>query len=65
VLGGSITDSTTRGNNKVPYLADIPLLGKFFQGHSKETNQSSLLIFVTADIIDSTGARLFAPEEGQ
>lgn len=59
VLGGLITDSSTKGQDKVPYLADIPLLGTFFKGNSKQVEQSSLLIFVTVDIIDPTGARYF------
>jgi type II secretory pathway component GspD/PulD (secretin) len=44
----------------MPYLADIPLIGFFFRGKSKEVQQSSLLIFVTPDIIDTTGARFFS-----
>jgi type II secretory pathway component HofQ len=59
VLGGTIQDQTNRGEEKVPYLGDIPLLGVFFRGKSKSTRQSSLLIFVTVDIIDPTGARNF------
>ncbi len=62
VLGGLITDSSTKGQDKVPYLADIPLLGTFFKGNSKQVEQSSLLIFVTVDIIDPTGARYFESE---
>ena len=42
-----------------PYLADIPVIGFFFKGSKRESKQSSLLIFVTPDIIDSTGARFF------
>ncbi|MBI5091248.1 MAG: hypothetical protein HZB26_02260 [Candidatus Hydrogenedentes bacterium] len=61
VLGGLITDRTTKAQDKLPYLADIPVLGFFFRGKSKDVSQSSLLIFVTTDIIDPTGARAFAP----
>ena len=59
VLGGLITDRTTKGKEKLPYLADLPVVGFFFRGKSTEINQSSLLIFVTVDIIDPTGARFF------
>ena len=47
----------------MPYLADIPVIGFFFKGSKRETNQSSLLIFVTPDIVDSTGARFFDVED--
>ncbi len=60
VLGGLVQDKTIRSNQKMPYLADIPVLGFFFRGKSKEVQQSSLLIFVTPDIIDTTGARFFS-----
>ena len=59
VLGGLVTDTTIQGEGRFPYLADIPLIGYFFRGKSAEVRQSSLLIFVTPDIIDTTGARYF------
>jgi len=59
VLGGLVADETTKGERKMPYLADIPLLGAFFRGKHRQVKQSSLLIFVTPDIIDTTGARFF------
>jgi len=46
----------------VPYLGDIPVLGFFFRGKSREVSQSSLLIFVTPTIIDPSGARYFEPQ---
>ncbi|MFP6596629.1 MAG: hypothetical protein VCC01_04170, partial [Candidatus Hydrogenedentota bacterium] len=62
VLGGLIEDSSARNELKVPYLANIPLIGYFFRGKSKTTVQSSLLIFVTPTIIDRSGARFFESE---
>jgi type II secretory pathway component GspD/PulD (secretin) len=60
VLGGLVQDSTIHNEQKMPYIADIPLLGFFFRGKAREVKQSSLLIFVTPDIIDTTGARFFS-----
>jgi type II secretory pathway component GspD/PulD (secretin) len=59
VLGGLVQDQSIKSEEKLPYVADIPILGFFFRGKSTEVTQSSLLIFVTPDIIDSTGARFF------
>lgn len=59
VLGGTVRDSTLKQEDRFPLLADIPVLGFFFRGKSREVSQSSLLIFVTPDIIDTTGARYF------
>ncbi len=60
VLGGLVQDKTLQGEQKLPYLSDLPVLGFFFRGKSREVKQSSLLVFVTPDIIDSTGARFFS-----
>jgi len=59
VLGGLVADRTIKGKQKMPYLGDIPILGFFFRGKSKSVSQSSLLIFVTPTIIDTTGSRFF------
>ena len=59
VLGGLVQDQSIQGEEKMPYLADIPVLGFFFRNKTKEVRQSSLLIFVTPEIIDTTGARFF------
>ena len=59
VLGGLITDRSTKEQNNVPYLSKIPFLGFFFRGKSTQISQSSLLIFVTPTIIDPSGSRTF------
>jgi type II secretory pathway component GspD/PulD (secretin) len=59
VLGGLVQDQTIKGEERVPYLSQIPVLGTLFRSRSREVSQSSLLIFVTPDIIDTTGARFF------
>ncbi|OQC04787.1 MAG: Type IV pilus biogenesis and competence protein PilQ precursor [Candidatus Hydrogenedentes bacterium ADurb.Bin101] len=59
VLGGLVQDQSSKTDHKMPYVADIPVIGFFFRGSKKEVKQSSLLIFVTPDIVDSTGARFF------
>ena len=59
VLGGLVSDTTSRQTQKLPYVADLPVLGWFFRGKSAEINQSSLLIFVTVDIVDTMGARFY------
>ena len=59
VLGGLIQDRTIKDEKKMPYISDIPIIGFFFRGKSREIKQSSLLVFVTPDIVDSTGARFF------
>ncbi len=59
VLGGTLSDTTGKLTHRTPFLADIPVLGYFFEGKSRVIRQNSLLIFVTVDIIDPMGARFF------
>lgn len=65
VLGGTMTDTSGRIEKKIPYLGDIPVLKFFFSSKTKTIKQKSLLIFVTADIIDPTGARSLETEDIQ
>ena len=55
VLGGLIKESSSKVDDKVPFLGDLPILGRLFQ--SKVTNRSkeNLLIFVTARLIGPNG----------
>jgi type II secretory pathway component GspD/PulD (secretin) len=54
VLGGLLSDETTKSYTKVPLLGDIPVLGYAFRKDSKERNKRNLLIFVTPTIVDTT-----------
>lgn len=52
VIGGLLDNRTTKTFQKIPFLGDIPILGKFFQ--SIETNKSNteLIVIVTPEIVD-------------
>ena len=58
MLGGLMKDTTTVTVTKVPLLGSLPLVGKLFRKEDESTEQDNLLIFVTAQLIDPTGARL-------
>jgi type IV pilus assembly protein PilQ len=51
VLGGIYEQTTAKGEDKIPLLGDIPLLGYLFKSTSKQESKSELLIFVTPKII--------------
>ena len=53
VLGGMITKQDDQLERKVPWLGDIPLLGRGFRYDSKSTRRTELLIFLTPKIIRS------------
>lgn len=53
VIGGLIGEDTTHAVSKVPFLAEIPLLGNFFRSTSSQNGKANLLIFLTPYIIRS------------
>jgi general secretion pathway protein D len=57
-VGGLMREDVQNVEDKVPILGDIPLLGRFFQTKAENRIKSNLIIFVTANVIDATGAIL-------
>jgi general secretion pathway protein D len=51
VLGGLIQDSDIRGEQRVPYLGRIPLLGALFKTRSRQTDKSNLMVFIRPKIL--------------
>ena len=52
VVGGLIDNAeTTDGSNKVPFLGDIPILGKLFSHSAKSTKKSELVIMLQPKIL--------------
>jgi len=51
VLGGILATTKTKSANKVPFLADIPILGNLFKSTTDINNKTELLIFITPKIL--------------
>jgi len=51
VLGGILETERRETEKKVPYLGDIPGLGRLFKTTTKQSNKDELLIFVTPKIL--------------
>jgi type IV pilus assembly protein PilQ len=56
VIGGIYTRSTSQANKKVPFFADLPLIGFFFRSKSEEDKRNELLIFITPRIVNRAAA---------
>lgn len=54
VLGGLKTKSETETITRLPLLGDIPLLGHLFKNTQRQNSVSTLLVFITPQIIRST-----------
>ncbi len=46
VLGGLLKDEYADGEDKVPFLANIPLIGYFFRSENRKRVKSNLLVFL-------------------
>ncbi|MGB4499367.1 MAG: type IV pilus secretin PilQ [Methylococcaceae bacterium] len=56
VLGGVYEDNDSTTKNKVPFFADLPLIGDLFTNSAKTSNKKELLIFVTPKIVKDNQA---------
>jgi len=54
VLGGLVQDDVRLSNTKVPWLGDLPILGRAFRSDSKSRQKSNLMIFITPTIIQDS-----------
>ena len=63
VMGGLITEQRRAMDDKVPFLGDLPFLGRLFRSHAEQTIKKNLLIFVTGRLITPSGRELRVNEE--
>lgn len=54
VIGGLIQTTDSDTNREVPGLAKVPLIGNLFKGDYEVSRRKELLIFLTANLVDST-----------
>lgn len=57
VLGGIFEQETRNAQTKVPFLGDIPYVGRLFRKDLKADNKRELLIFVTPRIVNDSVSR--------
>lgn len=57
VLGGIFEQETRNIQTKVPFLGDLPAVGRLFRRDSKSDNKRELLIFVTPRIVNDSHSR--------
>jgi type II secretory pathway component GspD/PulD (secretin) len=60
VMGGLISDNTTKTQTKVPILGDIPGVGYAFRSSGKKRDRRNLIIFITPTIVTDDD---FAPTQ--
>jgi len=51
LIGGLLDKSLTDTFNKIPFIGDIPILGKLFQSDAITRNDTELIVIVTPEIV--------------
>ena len=51
VIGGIYEEEESTGEDKVPLLGDVPVLGHLFKSQSRVSNRKELLVFITPRIV--------------
>jgi pilus assembly protein CpaC len=51
VIGGLLDNTESETYTKIPFLGDLPILGKFFQSMQKTKANSELIVIVTPEIV--------------
>jgi pilus assembly protein CpaC len=51
LIGGLLDNTMTTNLDKIPFLGDIPILGKLFQSMSRTKNNTELIVIVTPVIV--------------
>jgi type II secretory pathway component GspD/PulD (secretin) len=55
VMGGLITEDRKTMEDKIPFLGDLPYIGRLFRSRSEQSVKRNLLVFVTARLVDPAG----------
>jgi len=62
VIGGLLDNEETETFSKIPFLGDIPYIGKFFQSINKSKTNTELIVIVTPTIVQPIPAGAPVPE---
>lgn len=62
VIGGLLDNRTTKTLDKIPFLGDVPILGKFFQSIATTRSNTELIVIVTPEIVAPIPAGGALPE---
>jgi general secretion pathway protein D len=62
LIGGIIQETTSRGRSGVPYLMDIPVLGRLFRMDTDAVRRVELIVLLTPHVIRSRSESLLVTE---
>lgn len=63
LIGGIIQESTSRGRSGVPYLMDLPVVGRLFRVDTDNVRRVELIILLTPHVIRNRSESLLVTEQ--
>lgn len=63
VLGGLTKDQSTKSEDRVPFLGNVPLVGLLFKSRTGEHKKNNLMIFLRPHIIRDEAATAYETEQ--
>jgi len=63
VIGGLIGERKSRSRTGIPYLMDIPVVGRFFGTTSDDSRRTELIMLITPHVIRTREESIFVTEE--
>ena len=55
-MGGLTREEVRETDDKIPFLGDLPLIGRVFRSKGETMQKRNLLIFVTANMVSPGGS---------
>ncbi|WP_109486775.1 type II and III secretion system protein family protein [Occallatibacter savannae] len=62
IIGGLLDNRETENFQKIPFIGDIPILGKFFQSMQRTRTNTELIVTVTPEIVSPIDVGTPVPE---
>jgi pilus assembly protein CpaC len=61
-IGGLLDNRETQTLSKIPFIGDVPILGKFFQSIDKRKSNTELIVIVTPEVVSPIPAGAPLPQ---
>jgi general secretion pathway protein D len=63
ILGGLITDQDIQTANRVPFLGDLPVLGRLFSSQKDSKDKTELILSITPRLVRGMAPPALVPNE--
>lgn len=65
VMGGFIREDSQKVKDKIPFLGDLPLVGRLFRSEVDKSIKKNMMLFLTARLVNSKGKPFYETASGE